>query len=134
MEEHTREPESESGSLDDGLPDATLENDILDKLQAHYRECKRKSVEIEAEVEFIDEDGQALDAGTAVIHNVSPTGALLCNVQVSRRSLPIGQFRVNVRMHSGAYRGIGFRCTPVRLVPEERGIGVKFDEIFVCKD
>ena len=40
---------------------------------------------------------------------------------------------IQVRMGSGPYEGIGFRCSPVRFVPEEHGVGVKFEEIYVSK-
>ena len=116
-----------------GLPGSDDDVGFFDQLQSHYRECKRKDVEVHAEIEIIDEDGKLLDRGTAVIKNVSPTGALLGQVKLGQKSFPVGGFQVNVRMKSGPYAGIGFRSSPVRFVPEEDGIGVKFDEIYVSK-
>ena len=116
-----------------GLPASDGTIGFFDQLQAHYRECKRKDVEIQAEIEIISEDNEFLDRGTAIIKNVSPTGALLGQVKLGQKSYPVGNFLINVRMKSGPYTGIGFRCSPVRFVPGEVGIGVKFEEIFVSK-
>ena len=132
MAEDDRPPKDTTAPLT-GLPSGDSAEGFFDQLQAHYRECKRKAVDIEAEIEVLTEDGKPVDSGTAVIRNVSPTGALLAEVEVGQKSFPVGGFLVNVKMKSGPYAGIGFRCSPVRFVPEERGIGVKFEEIFVSR-
>ncbi len=112
--------------------------EFFDHLQAHYRECRRKDADVEADVRIVlvggDSDGAEFDRGTARVKNVSPTGALLVDVKLSKGAYPAAEFRLELTMRSGGYQGIGFRATPVRFVTAERGIGVKFDEIFIARD
>ena len=106
--------------------------EFFDRLQEHYRECRRKDADVEADVRVVLEDGTEFDTGTARVKNVSPTGALLADVKLSKGAYPAGKFCLELTMRSGGYQGIGFRATPVRFVMEQQGIGVKFDEIFVA--
>ena len=108
--------------------------EFFDRLQAHYRECKRKDADAECDVRLVLEDGSEFDVGTARLKNVSPTGALLVDVKLSKGSYPAGAFTIEIRLRSGPYRGIGFRADPVRFVPDKGGIGVRFEEIFVSSD
>lgn len=109
--------------------------DFFDRLQAHYRECRRREADVEADVRIVlvggDSDGAEFDRGTARVKNVSPTGALLVDVKLSKGAYPAGNFCLELTMRSPRYQSIGFRATPVRFVTEQQGIGVKFDEIFV---
>ena len=105
--------------------------EFFDRLQAHYRECKRKDADAESDIRLILEDGSEFDVGTAHLKNVSPTGALLVDVKLSKGSYPAATFMIELRLRSGPYRGIGFRAEPVRFVPDMGGIGVRFEEIFV---
>lgn len=108
--------------------------EFFDRLQAHYRECKRKDADAETDIRLVLEDGSEYDVGTARLKNVSPTGALLVDVKLSKGSYPAGPFTIEIRLRSGPYRGIGFRAEPVRFVPDKGGIGVRFEEIFVAAD
>ncbi|HOX07510.1 MAG TPA: hypothetical protein PK280_13995 [Planctomycetota bacterium] len=105
--------------------------EFLDRLRAHYRECRRKDVDIEAEVQVYLADGTYFDKGTAKVANVSASGALLTNVQLKGESLPTGQFVMHVTMRGGQYNGVTIKCKPVRLVPDRSGLGVRLDDIFV---
>ena len=113
-------------------PDETSQHALFDRLRAHYRECERKAVEIRAEIEVVSGDDKVLDTGTAIIRNISPIGALLSSIETTSNSIPLGPFQFNVRMESGGFSGIGFRCTPVRFVPEQKGIGVVFNEVYTA--
>jgi hypothetical protein len=104
---------------------------FFDRLQAHYRECKRKDADAESDIRLILDDGSEFDVGTARLKNVSPTGALLVDVKLSKGSYPAANFMIEILLRSGPYRGIGFRAEPVRFVPDKGGIGVRFEEIFV---
>ncbi len=106
--------------------------EFFDRLQEHYRECKRKDSDVEADVRVVLEDGTEFDTGTTRVKNVSPTGALLADVKLSKGAYPAGKFSLELTMRSGGYQGIGFKATPVRFVMDQQGIGVKFDEIFVA--
>lgn len=108
--------------------------EFFDRLQAHYRECKRKDADAETDIRLVLRDGSEFDVGTARLRNVSPTGALLVDVKLSKGSYPAAQFMLEIRLRSGPYRGIGFRAEPVRFVPDKGGIGVRFEEIFVSSD
>ena len=110
---------------------ATRSEEFFDHLRAHYREAKRRDVDIEAEVRLIGEKEVELDRGTARVANVSPSGALLEDIRLSKESFPAVPFRLAVAMKGGDYDGIGLTCRPVRLVPEKTGLGVAFEEIFV---
>jgi len=105
--------------------------EYFDHLQAHYRECKRKDVDIDAKIAIIMGDGSRAAEGTAKVSNVSPSGALLTAVDLEGQGLPTGGFTLELRMVSGGYEGIQFQCKPIRLVPEMNGMGVQFEEIFV---
>lgn len=105
--------------------------ELLEHLRTHYRECRRKSVDAEVELKVVLEDTSEFDSGTARIKNISPTGALLTGVELERGVYPVGPFSLEIGIRSGAYEGIVFRAVPVRLVPEQHGLGVKFEEIFV---
>ena len=105
--------------------------EFFDRIQAHYRECRRRETDAEADVRIVLEDGSEFDSGVARLRNVSPTGALLVDVKLSGGSYPTGGFHLELSLRSGPHRGIGFRAEPVRFVPDQRGIGIRFEEIFV---
>ena len=105
--------------------------EYFDHLQAHYRECKRKDTDIDARIAIILEDGTRSVEGTAKVSNVSPSGALLTELKLEGAGFPTGSFTLELKMVSGGYEGIQFQCKPVRFVPEQQGMGVKLEEIFV---
>jgi len=110
---------------------AARSKEFFDHLEAHYRECKRKKVDIDAAVSVIDENGDVYDKGTAKVTDVSPTGAMLSSIKLKKESYPTKPFTIEMRMESSGYEGITFRCKPVRFVPEMGGIGVRFEEVYV---
>lgn len=110
---------------------AARSKEFFDHLQAHYRECKRRKMDIDADVKIIKDDGTIFSHGSAKVRDVSPSGALLADMELDKDAFPLGSFAVEMRMRSSGYEGIGFRCKPVRFVTEERGIGVRFEEVFV---
>jgi hypothetical protein len=105
--------------------------EFLDRLRAHYRECRRKEIDVEAEIQVYLADGTYFDKGIAKVTNVSASGALLTDVRLKGESLPTGQFTVHVTMRGGKYNGVTIKCKPVRLVPDRAGLGVRLDDIFV---
>ena len=136
-----RGPDREREERERGSPSRRLTfraagrtEEFFDRLQEHYRECRRKDADVEADVRIVLADGTEFDHGTARIKNVSPTGALLVGMKLSKGAYPAGKFGLELTMRSGGYQGIGFKATPVRFVTDEQGIGVKFEEIFVTAD
>lgn len=105
--------------------------EFSDHLCAHYRETRRTSVEIPCDVKLLLADGGLFDSGAGTIRNVSPSGALVCGLKLGRNSFPAGVFKVTLLLRGAEYEGICIEATPVRLVPEAVGLGLKFDEIYV---
>lgn len=124
----------ENGNPEENKPifrAAARSKEFFDHLQAHYRECKRKQVDLDAEVRLILQDGSVYSQGSAKVKDVSPSGALLSNLELDKEGYPVGNFSIEMKMRSGSYEGIGFRCKPVRFVSEENGVGVQFQEVYV---
>ena len=105
--------------------------EFFDHIRAHYRKSRRAPVEILAEIKLLLMDGTVYDSGDAKVLNVSPSGALLGNVILPKKSYPVEQFRLELVMKSGDYEGIGIEARPVRFEHEHGGIGIEFEEIFV---
>ena len=106
--------------------------EFFDHLKAHYRESRRTSVEIKAEIKLVLPDGNVFDAGKAVIRNISPSGALLGDVKLPKNCYPVSPFKVEIVMKGGDHDGIGIEALPVRFEHAIGGMGVKFNEIFVA--
>jgi len=106
--------------------------EFYDHLRTHYRETRRTPVEIPAEIKILMGDKAVYDAGTAVIHDISPSGALLREIKLPKNTLPIQPFKFELVLKGGDYDGIGLEAVPVRFEPEHGGLGVKFQEIFVA--
>lgn len=121
-------PENKRGSI---FKAAARSKEFFDHLEAHYRECKRKKVDIDADVGLVLEDGTVYSEGTAKVKDVSPSGALLSELALNKEAFPVKPFIVDLKMRSPGYEGIRFRCKPVRFVAEEKAIGVRFEEVSV---
>ena len=120
---------SESGKVVFKAAEKSVE--FFDHLRAHYRETRRTSVEIDCDLRLVLQDGTVFDSGTAVLKNLSPSGALLSGMKLKNGCLPAQAFKVVLVLKGDDYGGIGVEATPVRIVSEMAGLGVKFDEIFV---
>ncbi len=105
--------------------------EFFDRLAAHYRECERREIDAEADIRIVLPDGTEFDTGTTRIGNVSPTGALLVDVELAGGAYPTGSFSLEIRLRFGPYKGIGFRAEPVRFEPDRHGMGVRFREMFI---
>ncbi|HYG77419.1 MAG TPA: hypothetical protein VEK08_20600 [Planctomycetota bacterium] len=105
--------------------------EFFDHLRAHYRETRRTHVEIPCDIKILALDGSLFDTGTATVRDVSPSGALLGSLKLSKGCFPACGFKVVMTLKSDDYKGIGIEASPVRIVTESAGLGVKFDEIFV---
>lgn len=103
-----------------------------DRLRAHYREARRVPAEIPCTVEVVLMDGAVYDSGTALLRNVSPSGALLTAFCMAGGNFPAALFKIRLVLKGDPYAGIGIEATPVRFASGSYGIGVKFDEIFVA--
>jgi hypothetical protein len=104
---------------------------LVDREQPHYREFRRREVDIPAEVHVFLPDGTWFDRGTARIANISASGALLVNLDLAGRRIPIESCILQLIMRGGPFDGVAVRCRPVRPVPERGGLGVRLDDILV---
>ena len=84
--------------------------EFLDHLRTHYRETRRTSVSIKAKIKILLPNGNVFDSGSAVVKNISPSGALLADVKLPKASYPIGPFKMEVLMDGGDYEGIGLEA------------------------
>ena len=106
--------------------------EFFDHLRAHYRETRRTAVEIPCDVKVLLPDGTLFDTGNATVRNVSPSGALLSSLKLEKGCFPAAGFKLQLTLKSDDYQGIGIEASPVRIISELAGLGVKFDEIFVA--
>jgi hypothetical protein len=106
--------------------------EFSDRIRCHYRETRRMPVEIPCSVELVLMDGTVFDSGTAVVRDVSPSGALLASFVLVFGSFPASLFKIRMVLNGEPYAGIGIEATPVRFAMGTHGVGVKFDEIFVA--
>ncbi len=127
----TRKPRMQSEARRMSFQVAEKSGEFFDRLRAHYRECRRKDVDIKANVEVYLADGTFFDKGLARVANVSASGALLTDVVLKGESFPTGPFHLHVTLQGGEYEGVSIKCKPVRFVPERTGVGVRLDDIFV---
>ena len=102
--------------------------EFFDSLRAHYRKMKRRPVEIACRVRLLVDD-KLWDEGAGTVKDLSPSGALLTKLATKRDVLPIGPFRVRLELEGLDYDGIFLEGSPVRLVPEDRGIALTFTEV-----
>ena len=107
---------------------------LVDRQQPHYREFRRREVDIPAEVRVYLPDGTWFDRGTARIANISASGALLVNLNLQGRRIPVESCMLQVIMRGGPFDGVTVRCRPVRPVPDRAGLGVRLDDILVFMD
>jgi len=126
-----RQPRMQSEARRMSFQVAEKSGEFFDRLRAHYRECRRKDVDINATVEVYLADGTFFDKGSARVANVSASGALLTDVVLKAQSFPTGPFHLHVILRGGDYEGVSIKCKPVRFVPDRSGVGVRLDDIFV---
>jgi hypothetical protein len=105
--------------------------EFMDHLRAHYRETRRTAVEIPCDLQVLLPNGTLFDSGSATVRDVSPSGALIASIKLSKECFPASGFKLKLTLKGDDYKGIGIEATPVRLVTEVGGLGVRFDEIFV---
>lgn len=105
---------------------------LVDRERPHYREFRRREVDIPAEVQVFLSDGTWFDRGTTRIANISASGALLVDLSLAGRRIPIESCFFQLVMRGEPFDGVAVRCRPVRPVPERSGLGVRLDDIFIA--
>ena len=105
--------------------------EFFDHLRAHYRETRRTMVEIPCEIKILRLNGELFDKGTGTVRDVSPSGAMIGALKLDKGCYPATGFKIHLTLKSDEYAGIGIEASPVRIISEQGGLGVRFDEIFV---
>jgi hypothetical protein len=82
----------------------------------HHRRHVRKSAMIAVELSVYRADGGLFDRGTAVVSNISVSGAFLIALVLSRQSIPLGPHMIGLRPLGG-----------VMPLPEILGRAVRFE-------
>lgn len=63
---------------------------------------------------------KVLDRGTARLWNISPGGALITDIMLSRQSLPLQPFVLELRIPEGRLAGLTMTCRVVRFETDKR--------------
>jgi len=70
------------------------------------------------------------DRGQARVCDISQSGALLADLQLSKNTLPLQPFRLKLTSKQGGLTGIEIPCQVVRLETDDQiKVGLKFDEV-----
>jgi transcriptional regulator with XRE-family HTH domain len=64
----------------------------------HRRRHPRKEMAQEARISIYREDGSLYDHGVAIVHDISLGGALISDVTLPMKSLPVGPFTVGLHL------------------------------------
>ncbi len=102
---------------------------FYDRKRAHYRECRRRELDIPVDLEVISPDGMVVDCGHARLVNMSASGALLADVELDNGRYPVGPFHLLGQLKGGMGEGILLRCQPVRFDPTRGGVGCLIEDI-----
>lgn len=102
----------------------------FDRLKhVHRRRRARKTVDIPTEVVIYSADGQLFDNGKAVIRDLSPSGAQISGLILSKGVLPLQPFSVALRFRTSATSNeMAVRGQVVRLkfLQEAASFGISF--------
>jgi hypothetical protein len=105
---------------------------LRDRSRSHHREFRRRAVGLPATVSVLTPDGALLGRGTVRIANISASGALLTELRLQGRGLPVGGFLLDLEVSGGPQTGTTLRCRPVR--PAADGMGVIIEDVAVAVD
>ena len=107
-----------------GLPDAHVRN--------HARSYGREMRRLPVTVSLVDREGTPLAGGRAELVNLTPVGAWLARLDLGAGSLPVGDFRVVLRVTTGPHAGFEAVARPVRARwGKHAGLGIAFQHLRV---
>jgi hypothetical protein len=102
---------------------------FYDRKRAHFRECRRRELDVPVDLEIISPDGTVFDRGHARLVNMSASGALLAEIELDNGRYPVGAFHLLSSLRGGMAEGILLKCQPVRFDAEHGGIGCLIEDI-----
>lgn len=105
-------------------------------LKGYLRRWARKSIRIPTRVKVLLDGGGATGrvytTGTAIVTNISFTGALLQEIRLRKRSLPTEKFTLRLDFDMKEHKGIGAVARPVHFGRGRRfELGVEFLDLWV---
>ena len=102
-------------------------------IQRYIRRWERKKIVIPCKVALIlEESGKVYTRGSALIRNISLTGALLGKIVLQKPSLPIKPFKIRLEFNSTRYMGIGATAKPVHFGKTKIfELGIAFEELWI---
>lgn len=105
-------------------------------LKGYLRRWARKSIRVPTRIQIILDGvggkGKIYTSGTAVVANISFTGALLREIKLRKRSLPAEKFKIRLDFDMKEYKGIGAVAQPVHFGRGKRfELGVEFVDLWV---
>lgn len=98
---------------------------------AHFRRARRDPCEIPCDLSIVLKGGTVFDVGTATLANLSPSGALLVDIELSGCVLPLAPFTLTLRLRGPNYEGIRIEATPIRFSEKGFSLGVRFEDMAV---
>jgi hypothetical protein len=101
--------------------------DFSNLRRIHRRKGERLSVNAEASVRLISDDGQVFDEGVCTVKNVSLAGALIGGLRMAKGVLPLARVKVFLELKSGELSGLLLMGEMARCsYNKEFEIGVSF--------
>ncbi|HLG42277.1 MAG TPA: PilZ domain-containing protein [Planctomycetota bacterium] len=105
-------------------------------LKGYIRRWTRKNLRVPTKVKLLldGRKGRVYTTGTAVVGNISFTGALLREIKLKSRSLPTERFTLRLDFDLKEYKGIGAIARPVHFGHGKKfELGVEFIDLWVGK-
>lgn len=100
--------------------------------RVHARSYGRDLRRLPVTVALVDRDGNRLADGRAELVNLTPVGAWLARLDLGAGSLPVGDFRVVLRVTDGPHAGVEAVARPVRARwGKQSGLGIAFQHLRV---
>ncbi len=101
--------------------------DVSGLKREHRRRHERNSTEMAVELRIYLENGSHFDRGTAVLRNVSLSGALFGALDLSRKALPVQAHWFGIGAPEGPLKDVEIAGRPVRLVHTREGIEIALE-------
>lgn len=93
----------------------------------HRRRDERRTTEMAVELRIYLENGRHFDLGTAILRNVSLSGALLGALVLPRKAIPVQAYMLGIRTLEGPLKDVEIVGRPVRLVHSKAGVEIAME-------
>ena len=81
----------------------------------HHRHHLRKPISVPLELSIYTGDGQVFDRGTAVMSDISLSGAVLSGIVLPQHAIPVRPHTIGIRVLDGALKDFEIIGRPVRF-------------------